>query len=136
MPIDKFLTHFVQMSYQEGGFADPDIQEIDVAKSYLLQNNLNIAVFLHMLHNANKDLTNAMPDFEEWFWPTYRNAARYLNNRDQMKVMVSVCFSQEPASHWTTSFEYFFASVYEKRCGYFISSCSAMVEVETPIRLF
>ena len=70
MPIDKFLTHFVEMSYQEDGFADPDIQEIDVAKSYLLQNNLNVVFFFHILHNAVKDLTDAMPDFEEWFWPT------------------------------------------------------------------
>ena len=45
MPIDKFPTHFVEMSYQEDGFADPDIQEIDKAKSYLLQNNLNVVGF-------------------------------------------------------------------------------------------
>ena len=77
MPIDKFSTHFVEISCQEDGFADTDIQVMFKAKSSLLPNNLNVARFLHILHNAAKDLTNAMPDFEKWFWFMYRNAARY-----------------------------------------------------------
>ena len=138
LPINTFLSNFLEPEYQgdDDDLGGPDLHDIGVAKQYLLENNLNLAGALHILHNAVKDLTNAMSDFEDWWWSPFKSAVQYLKQRDNRKFLVRTCFAEEPASHWASCFDTFVGTTYTKRWGYLISSCDGMMALETPLRLY
>ena len=95
--------------------------------------SLHIAGIMHILHNAVKDVTSAMPNFE-WFWKEFKVFCLYMKHRWNRERVVGTCFSTPPASWLAADILGFAPDITDTRWGYLIATLDDMLDIESALR--
>jgi hypothetical protein len=90
---------------------------------------------MHILHNAAKDVTDNMYNFNA-FWVPLNVFCNFMKKKPNRDRVIGQCFSTPPASWHAERVAMFVPDLTDTRWGYLIATLEDLMSIETPLRTY
>ena len=102
--------------------------------SLLFSSAFLVPGFMHILHNAVRDVTNVLESYD-WFHQAFSVFCNFCKQKPNRERIVGQCFAKPPASWFAERILAFSPDITcDTRWGYLISTCEATLELENALR--